>query len=142
MHCSRRRLLRRGLEFHVCTINKSAHTKKVWKLIVGTSYILMSMIGWLVDCVLWHIKHYGLYNAKSSIYIYIYIYQIYMICKHILYIAHLTSHRPFTYTRENGFKCFNQTEVKYEIIILDKQVSVMISHCYNVNDVLLLKALF
>ena len=32
-HCSRRRLLRSGLEFHVCTINKSAHTKKVWKLI-------------------------------------------------------------------------------------------------------------
>ena len=26
-----------GLEFHVCTINKSAHTKKVWKLIVYTS---------------------------------------------------------------------------------------------------------
>ena len=26
--CSRRRLLRMGLEFHVCTINKSAHTKK------------------------------------------------------------------------------------------------------------------
>ena len=26
-------LLRRGLGFHVCTINKSAHTKKVWKLI-------------------------------------------------------------------------------------------------------------
>ena len=22
-----------GLEFHVCTINKSSHTKKVWKLI-------------------------------------------------------------------------------------------------------------
>ena len=33
VQCSRRRLLRRGLEFHVCTINKSAHTKKVWKLI-------------------------------------------------------------------------------------------------------------
>ena len=33
VHCSRRRLLRRGLEFHVCTINKSGHTKKVWKLI-------------------------------------------------------------------------------------------------------------
>ena len=30
---SRRRLLRRGLEFHVCTLNKCAHTKKVWKLI-------------------------------------------------------------------------------------------------------------
>ena len=33
VHSSRRRLLRRGLEFHVCTINKSAHTKKVRKLI-------------------------------------------------------------------------------------------------------------
>ena len=34
VHCSWRRLLRRGLEFHMCTINKSAHTKKkVWKLI-------------------------------------------------------------------------------------------------------------
>ena len=33
VRCSRRRLLPRGLEFHVCTINKSAHTKKVWKLI-------------------------------------------------------------------------------------------------------------
>ena len=29
VHCNRRRLLRRGLEFHVYTINKSAHTKKV-----------------------------------------------------------------------------------------------------------------
>ena len=28
VHCSRRRSLRRGLEFHVCTINKSTHTKK------------------------------------------------------------------------------------------------------------------
>ena len=28
MHCSWRRLLRRGLEFHLCTINKSTHTKK------------------------------------------------------------------------------------------------------------------
>ena len=33
VHCSRRRLLWRGLDFHVCTIKKSAHTKKVWKLI-------------------------------------------------------------------------------------------------------------
>ena len=32
-HCSLRRLLRRGLEFHECTINKSAHTKKGWKII-------------------------------------------------------------------------------------------------------------
>ena len=33
VHCSRRRLLRRGLEFHVCTINKSAQKKKVRKFI-------------------------------------------------------------------------------------------------------------
>ena len=33
VHCSWRRLLRMGLEFRVSTINKSAHTKKVWKLI-------------------------------------------------------------------------------------------------------------
>ena len=26
-------IFQRGLEFHVCTINKSGHTKKVWKLI-------------------------------------------------------------------------------------------------------------
>ena len=31
VHCSQRGLLRRRLEFHVCTINKSAHSKKVWK---------------------------------------------------------------------------------------------------------------
>ena len=36
VYCSRRRLLWRGQEFHVCTIHKSAHTKKVWKLIVCT----------------------------------------------------------------------------------------------------------
>ena len=34
MHCCWRRLLWRGLEFHVCIINKSAHTTKVRKLIV------------------------------------------------------------------------------------------------------------
>ena len=33
LHSSRRRLLRRGQEFHVCTINKSDHTKKVRKFI-------------------------------------------------------------------------------------------------------------
>ena len=36
VHCSRRRLIRRGLEFHVCTINKSAPTKKS----VNLSYTL------------------------------------------------------------------------------------------------------
>ena len=56
MHCRRRRLLRRGLKFHVYTINKSAHTKKVWKLIVCTFV-----------CVYMYI------------YVYIYIY-IYIMC--------------------------------------------------------------
>ena len=44
VHCSRRRLLRKGVEFHVCTINKSAHTNKVWKLIVCASYV--SRVKW------------------------------------------------------------------------------------------------
>ena len=30
---------KRGLEFHVCAINKGAHTKKVWKLIICISYL-------------------------------------------------------------------------------------------------------
>ena len=44
MHCRQRRLLRRRIEFHSCTINKSGHTKKVWKLIVCSSYIWFSML--------------------------------------------------------------------------------------------------
>ena len=38
VHCSRRRLLWKVLEFHACGSNKSAQTKKVWKLIICTSY--------------------------------------------------------------------------------------------------------
>ena len=33
-HCSRRRLLRRGLEFHVCTINKCAHSLETYLMIL------------------------------------------------------------------------------------------------------------
>ena len=52
VHCSRRRLLQRGLEFHVCTINKSAHTKKVWKtyrmhLVYMYVYIYMLVHAWV-----------------------------------------------------------------------------------------------
>ena len=43
MHCNRKRLLRRGHEFHVCTINKSAYTKKVWKPIVVWSIPYVSV---------------------------------------------------------------------------------------------------
>ena len=56
VHCSRRRLLRRGLEFHVCTIDKSAHRKKSGNLF---------------------------YDPRIYIYIYIYI-CVYILC--ILYI--------------------------------------------------------
>ena len=55
VHCSRRRLLQRGLEFHVCIIHKSAHTKKVWKLIEGTSHIF---IIWVTDVAYPHPKIY------------------------------------------------------------------------------------
>ena len=43
VHCSRRRLLRRGQEFDVCTINETAHMKKVWKPFEGTSYLSLSI---------------------------------------------------------------------------------------------------
>ena len=42
MHCSQRRLLRKGLEVHVCTITKNTHTKNVWKLILWSLYIYCS----------------------------------------------------------------------------------------------------
>ena len=44
VHCSGRRLLRKGLEFHVCTINKSAHTKKVRKLIQWSLYMYIQVL--------------------------------------------------------------------------------------------------
>ena len=59
VHCNRRRLLRRGLEFHVFTINKSAHTKKfIW----WSSYIYIYIY------------------ISSYIYIYIYIYMCVCVC--------------------------------------------------------------
>ena len=51
VHCSRVRLLRRELEFHVLTINKKAHTKNVWKLIVCTSYIYIYIYICVCVCV-------------------------------------------------------------------------------------------
>ena len=39
VHCSRRRLLRRGQEFHLCIINKSTYTKKVWETYMLLVYI-------------------------------------------------------------------------------------------------------
>ena len=46
MHFSRRRLLRRGLEFHVCTMKKSAHIKKsleTYLMILVYLYIYLTL---------------------------------------------------------------------------------------------------
>ena len=73
VHCSWRRLLRRGLEFHVCTINKSAHTKKsleTYRMLLVYTHILIyiwrrkipslkhnfiayrsSKVSWRPDCI-------------------------------------------------------------------------------------------
>ena len=56
VHCSRRILLWRGIEFHVCIIDKSAHTKKVGKFIYGPRivervYACCTWLGW--HCSLW-----------------------------------------------------------------------------------------
>ena len=50
-HCGRRRLLRRGLEFHVCTINKSAHTKKrLETYLMIIVYIYICVCVWVCVC--------------------------------------------------------------------------------------------
>ena len=57
VHCSWRRLLRRGLEFHVCTINKSAHTKKSGNLFNDPRiYIYIYMRhrqSWKINKIIW-----------------------------------------------------------------------------------------
>ena len=53
-----------GLKFHVCTINKSAHTKKVWKLIVCTSYVFMAKFSeCLISCCCFVGCFYGVSHA-------------------------------------------------------------------------------
>ena len=47
VHCSRRRFLWTGLEFHLCTIYKSAHTKKLGNLFNPICQPLRS-------CGIWH----------------------------------------------------------------------------------------
>ena len=61
MHCSRKRLLWRGLEFHVCTINKSAHTKKYRNLcndpcIYIYIYIYIYMYSFWIVCLRQYIR--------------------------------------------------------------------------------------
>ena len=69
MHCNRKRLLRRGLEFHVCTINKSAHTKKVWETYL---MILVSSDSFPIPSIetagheLANMKHFAKIDLKSA----------------------------------------------------------------------------
>ena len=58
VHCSRRRLLRRGLEFHECTINKSAHPKKS----LETCLMILVYIIRICHCM----TNKGLYNIKPK----------------------------------------------------------------------------
>ena len=85
VHCSRRRLLRRGLEFHVSTINKSAHTNK------GLETYLMILV-YIVTGTWWQFLAYAITRPRITnshlaqltlfklIYIYIYIYMCVCVC--------------------------------------------------------------
>ena len=60
VHCSRRRLLRRGLEFHACTINKSAtHEKSLETLnnpCISPQYIPTLLDTRLARFIAWHLR--------------------------------------------------------------------------------------
>ena len=57
VHCRRRKWLRRGIEFHVCTINTRAHTINVWKLIKWPSYVFSCKILWKRKCTWNSLSH-------------------------------------------------------------------------------------
>ena len=100
-HCSRWRLLLRGLEFHECTINKSAHTKNVRKPIQWSSY--MTDRGWDVPlqryiCVCINIC----VCLCICIYIYIYIYTYIYV-----YICYITYDMDFRFVPSDPV-CFDK----------------------------------
>ena len=73
MHCSQRRLLRRRLEFYVCTFNKSAHTKislENYRMYLIYIYIYI----YIYICMYIYIYPLGQWAGYIYIYIYIYIY--------------------------------------------------------------------
>ena len=52
--CTLRRLLRRGQEFHLCTIDKSAHTKSLETYLIilvyyGVSITSQTFVDWSID---------------------------------------------------------------------------------------------
>ena len=77
VHCSRRRLPQRGLEFHVCTINKSAHTKKVWKLIQWSSYMRMFQLEVVWCCVMKHFLYSTHYLMSILIFLFLFSIMLY-----------------------------------------------------------------
>ena len=81
VHCSRRRLLRMGLEFHVCTINKSAHTKKLenYLMILVCKNKINSKIQISSWTYLFEFTHTHT-HTHTHIYIYIYIYICVCVC--------------------------------------------------------------
>ena len=90
----------KGLGFHVYTINKSGHTKKVWKLIEGTSYshvcvcvwvylfihIYASICVWI--CIFVNLCMYVCMYVYMCVYLYMYIYMCVDFCIYIyIYIC-------------------------------------------------------
>ena len=91
VHCSCQTLLWRGVEFHVCNINKSAHTKKSletylmilvytslymsWPtllFVIGYQFHWFGLVGF--GMVVWPLNPWRSFNTKSFIYIYISVY--------------------------------------------------------------------
>ena len=114
MHCSRRRLLRRGQEFHVCTKIKSAIGKKSGKLIYWSSYIYI------------YIYIYLPLSPSLSLSLYIYIYNciyIYVYHQHhvtlsariFLAVSCYTSLSSITFGRSSGLHPVSEqrTELLY-----------------------------
>ena len=83
VHYSQRRLLRRGLEFHVSTINKSTHTKKsleTYLMILVYIYIYIHTLTYIFIHTHTHTHSHTHTHTHTYIYIYIYIY-IYTLLK-------------------------------------------------------------
>ena len=84
----------RELEFHVCTINKSADTKKVWKLIGCTSYIYLNPCKQKIDVELWQLhsntrNHLTVCQKKMSVGWFKHV--INKMCLQIIYFNNLTA---------------------------------------------------
>ena len=104
VYYSRKRLPRRGLEFHVCTINKSVHTKKVWKLIVCTTYIISAGKQFLLIMFINELKLILLHSVKSSKY----------------FLFNSINHLSFVYTQLN-IKAVQVLTIQFNICFSVKQ---------------------